>query len=70
MADYRLHCFYDSGNAFKVAMMLDLAGFSWEAVAVKPRDDAAHSPDWWARANRFGEVPFLERNGKLPSQSA
>jgi glutathione S-transferase len=69
MADYRLHCFYDSGNAFKVAMMLDLAGCSWEAVAVTPGGDPSHGPDWWAEANRFGEVPVLERDGRFHSQS-
>lgn len=69
MAEYRLHGFHDSGNAFKVAMMLDLAGCDWEAVAVTPGGDAAHGPDWWARANSFGEVPVLERDGRFLSQS-
>ena len=69
MAEYRLHGFHDSGNAFKVAMMLDLAGCDWEAVAVTPGGDAAHGPDWWAGANSFGEVPVLERDGRFLSQS-
>ena len=69
MADYRLHAFYNSGNAFKVAMMLDLSGCTWEAVPVTPGGDAAHGPDWWARANTFGEVPVLETGGRFLSQS-
>lgn len=69
MADYNLHCFYNSGNAFKVAMMLDLAGCDWEPVAVTAGGDPAHDPDWWARANSLGEVPVLERNGRFLSQS-
>jgi len=69
MADYRLHCFYNSGNAFKVAMMLDLAGCDWEPVAVTPGGDPAHGPDWWAGANSFAEVPVLEQGGRFTSQS-
>ena len=69
MAEYRLHSFYNSGNAFKVAMMLDRAGCDWEAVAVTPGGDPAHGPDWWAGANGFGEVPVLERRGRFHSQS-
>ena len=51
MADYLLHAFYNSGNAFKVAMMLDLSGCDWKAVAVTPGDDTDHGPDWWRAAN-------------------
>jgi glutathione S-transferase len=69
MADYRLHCFYNSGNAFKVAMMLDLACCDWEGVAVTPEGDPVHGPDWWAGANTFGEVPVLEWGGRFLSQS-
>lgn len=69
MAVYRLHCFYNSGNAFKVAMMLDLAGCDWDAVAVTPGVDPAHGGDWWAGANGFGEVPVLEWQGRFLSQS-
>lgn len=69
MADYRLHCFYNSGNAFKVAMMLDLAGCDWQAVPVTPGGDPAHGPEWWAGANGFGEVPVLEYGGRFLSQS-
>lgn len=69
MADYRLHCFYDSGNAFKVAMMLDIAGCDWEAVPVTPGGDPMHGPDWWAKANEIGEVPVLEHDGAFLSQS-
>ena len=30
MADYTLHCFLESGNAYKTALMLQLAGADWE----------------------------------------
>lgn len=68
MARYRLHCFYNSGNAFKVAMMLDLSGCDWEAVPVAPGDDT-HTSEWWAEANGFGEIPVLQYDGQFLSQS-
>ena len=34
MADYNLHCFAQSGNAYKVALALELAGADWEPVWV------------------------------------
>ena len=34
MADYNLHCFAQSGNAYKVALALELAGANWEPVWV------------------------------------
>jgi glutathione S-transferase len=69
MTDYLLHGFYNSGNAFKVAMMLDLSGCAWEAVAVTQGGDDVHGPDWWATANALGEVPVLECKGQYLSQS-
>ena len=34
MPDYRLHCFAQSGNAYKAALMLALAGADWEPFFV------------------------------------
>ena len=69
MTDYLLHGFYNSGNSFKVAMMLDLSGCDWESVAVTPGGDPEHGPDWWTAANVLGEVPVLECKGQYLSQS-
>ena len=30
MAEYRLYCFAQSGNAYKAALMLSLCGAEWE----------------------------------------
>jgi glutathione S-transferase len=30
MAEYRLYCFAQSGNAYKAALMLNLCGADWE----------------------------------------
>ena len=69
MAEYRLHGFYNSGNSFKDAMMLDLSGCDWEAVEVWGDGDVRHGAEWWAVANPFGEAPVLERGGAFLSQS-
>ena len=48
MAEYRLHCFRESGNAFKVAMMLDLCGADWEPVFVPFATGLTPTPQWRA----------------------
>lgn len=34
MAGYRLHCMRESGNCYKIALMLQLCGCDWEPVWV------------------------------------
>jgi len=34
MPDYKLHCFAESGNAYKAALMLELTGQDWQPVFV------------------------------------
>ena len=34
MAQYKLHCFCQSGNCYKVALYLNCAGLDWEPVFV------------------------------------
>src|SRR6187401_1189065 len=34
MAEYQLYCFAQSGNAYRVALMLNLIGADWEPVWV------------------------------------
>jgi hypothetical protein len=29
MAEFKLHGFFESGNAYKVAMMLEMTGVNW-----------------------------------------
>ena len=68
MAEYRLHCFADSGNAYKAALMLALAGCDWEPVWVDFFGGATRTPDFRA-LNVMGEVPVLEHKGEVLSQS-
>lgn len=69
MTDYRLHWFPQSGNAYKVAMYLDLVGSDWEPVVVDFFDGATRAPEWRASINEMGEVPVLEHDGHRLSQS-
>jgi glutathione S-transferase len=69
MADYKLHCFGQSGNANKVAMMLALTGQDWEPVLVDFFSGETRRPDWRAEANEMGEVPVLEHRGERLTQS-
>jgi glutathione S-transferase len=68
MADYKLHCFAQSGNAYKIALALELAGADWEPVFVDFFKGAGRSPEFKA-LNIMAEVPVLEHAGKTMSQS-
>jgi len=69
---YRLHGFSQSGNTYKVALMLQALGQPWEAVHV-PFDAFTHGllrePSWRAAHNEMGEVPMLEDGTRTLSQS-
>ena len=70
MADYRLHCFAQSGNAYKVALYLQLAGLSWEPVFVDFfKGGQTRQPAWRQEVSAMGEVPVLEHGGRCYSQS-
>jgi glutathione S-transferase len=70
---YKLHGFCQSGNAYKVALLLQALRQPWEPihlpfsefVAGMPRSDA-----WRESTNAMGEVPVLEDAGKKLTQSA
>ncbi len=59
MADYRLHCFAQSGHSYKAALMLALTGADWEPVFVDFFGGAARSPEFRS-VNPMGECPVLE----------
>ena len=70
MAEYQLYCFAQSGNAYRVALMLNLIGADWEPVFVDffgkgvPR-----TPEYREDVNEMGEVPVLVHGDKKLSQS-
>jgi len=66
--DFRLYCFAQSGNAFKVALMLQLCGAKWEPRFVDFFGGETRTAEYRA-INEMGEVPVLEHRGKRLSQS-
>ena len=68
MAEYRLFCFAQSGNAYKPALHLALAGAEWEPVFVDFFNGETRSPEYRS-VNVMGEVPVLEHAGKRLTQS-
>lgn len=69
MADYRLHCFAQSGQSYKPALMLTLCGADWEAVPVDFFNGQSREATWRESVNAMGESPVLEHEGKKLSQS-
>jgi glutathione S-transferase len=70
MARSKLHCIGASGNSYKVALYLNCAGLDWEPVGVDFAGGLMRDARWRAETNSMGEVPVLEVDGHLMSQSA
>ena len=68
MAEYILHCFAQSGNAYKAALLLELAGADWQALHVDYFNGETRTPAYRA-INPMGEVPVLQHGDVLLSQS-
>jgi len=70
MAEYELYCFAQSGNAYRVALMLNLIGADWKPVFVDFfRGGETRTPNYRAEVNEMGEVPVLAHGNKKLSQS-
>ena len=68
MAEYTLHCFAQSGNAYKAALALQLADADWAPRFVDFFGGETRTPAYRA-INVMGEVPVLEHRGNTLSQS-
>ena len=66
---YRLHCFGQSGNSFKVAFMLRALGQPFEAVFVDFFKGISRDPAWREEHNDMGEAPILDDGELRLSQS-
>ncbi|MDX8348208.1 glutathione S-transferase family protein [Cognatiyoonia sp. IB215446] len=64
----KLHCFGESGNAYKAALTLTLAGEAWEPVFVDFFKGATRSPEFKA-LTVMAEVPVLEDGDTVLTQS-
>ena len=69
MAEYTLYCFAQSGNAYKAALALELAGADWAPRFVDYFNGETRTPEYRARINEMGEVPVLAHGALQLSQS-
>ena len=63
MAQYTLHCFLESGNAYKAALMLELCGADWTPQWVDFFNGQTRTPEFRA-LNEMGEVPVMIDHGQ------
>ena len=67
-AEYTLHCFAQSGNAYKPALALQLAGADWAPRFVDYFNGETRTPAYRS-INVMGEVPVLEHRELRLAQS-
>jgi glutathione S-transferase len=70
MPKYRLHYFPESGNSYKLALMLTLCGETFEGVWTDFGGGATRTEEWRRDVNPMGEIPVLEIDGKRLTQTA
>jgi len=69
MAEFKLHCFGESGNSYKAALMLQLTGCDWEPAFVSFFKGETRTPAYRSGLNEMGEAPVLEHAGLTIAQS-
>ena len=68
MSEYVLHCFAQSGNCYKAALCLELAGADWTPRFVDYFHGETRTPEYRA-LNVMGEAPVLQHAGRTLTQS-
>jgi glutathione S-transferase len=69
MSEYRLYCVGESGNCFKVALMLAVCGCDWAPVHVDYFNGATRTDAFKTDVNELAELPVLEHRGERLTQS-
>lgn len=70
MAEYTLHCFAQSGNSYKAALMLNVCGADWAPRFVDYFGAGeTRSPAYRESLNVMGEAPVLEHGTTKLAQS-
>src|SRR5271166_1582561 len=69
MNEYRLHYFPESGNSYKLALMLALCGQRFEPIWTDFAGGETRSEAWRANVNAMGEIPVLEDNSVRLTQT-
>jgi glutathione S-transferase len=70
MPTYRLHYFPESGNSYKLALMLTLCGQTFEGVWTDFGGGVTRTEQWRRDVNPMGEIPVLEVDGKKLTQTS
>jgi len=70
MSTYRLHNFPESGNSYKLALMLTMCGQAFEPVWTDFGGGVTRTAQWRASVNEMGEIPVLEADGVRLTQTA
>ena len=70
MTAYRLHYFPESGNSYKIALMLTLCGQTFEPVWTDFGGGVTRTTEWRENVNEMGEIPVLEEAGARYTQTA
>jgi glutathione S-transferase len=70
MPSYRLHYFPESGNSYKLALMLTLCGERFEPVWTDFAGGVTRTAEWRRDVNAMGEIPVLEVDGERRTQTA
>ena len=69
MSEYKLYCVGESGNCYKVALMLNVCGCDWQPVFVDYFGGETRGDAYRDSLNELGEVPVLEHDGRRLTQS-
>jgi len=70
MTFYRLHYFPESGNSYKLALMLALCGQSFEPIWTDFGGGVTRTAEWRRSINEMGEIPVLDDSGIRLTQTA
>jgi glutathione S-transferase len=65
----KLHCFGESGNAYKAALALELSGLDWEPVYVDFFNGETRAETYRSEVNEMGEAPVMTDGDLRLSQS-
>ena len=69
MTEYRLHYFPESGNSYKLALMLTLCGQTFDPVWTDFGAGVTRTADWRRTVNAMGEIPVLVEDGVSLTQT-
>ncbi len=70
MTIYRLHYFPESGNSYKLALMLTLCEQEFEPIWTDFGGGVTRTAKWRANVNELGEIPVLEDDDLRLTQTA